>query len=107
MAKAVQSIAQLPVSILTVHACGGPEMLRYAQQANQEYRQLNLHAVTVLTSWMPLNCVHQWGVLQYWIGRSRYRCRTAGLGVFRQELTLIRQHFGAQPRLITPGIRTG
>ena len=59
VAKAVQSIAQLPVSILTVHACGGPEMLRYAQQASQEYSgQLNLHAVTVLTSMDAVNCVH-------------------------------------------------
>ena len=111
VAKAVQSIAQLPVSILTVHACGGPEMLRYAQQASQEYSgQLNLHAVTVLTSMdaaqlRALNVSAQLQSQVLDLAALSIDAGLPGLVCSAQELTLIRQRFGAQPRLITPGIR--
>ena len=51
VAKAVQSIATLPVEMLTLHAAGGPEMLRWAEQARAEHApELTLLGVTVLTS---------------------------------------------------------
>jgi len=111
VAKAVQSIAQLPVSILTVHACGGSEMLRYAQQASQDYSgQLDLHAVTVLTSMdaaqlraLNVNAELQSQVLD--LAALSIDAGLPGLVCSAQELGLIRQRFGAQPRLITPGIR--
>ena len=51
VAKAVQSIAQLPVELLTLHGSGGSEMLEWAAKSAQDHApELNLLAVTVLTS---------------------------------------------------------
>jgi orotidine-5'-phosphate decarboxylase len=111
VAKAVQSIAQLPISILTVHACGGPEMLRYAQQASQDYSgQLDLHAVTVLTSMdtAQLRSLNVSAELQSQVldlAALSIDAGLPGLVCSAQELGRIRQRFGTQPRLITPGIR--
>jgi orotidine-5'-phosphate decarboxylase len=48
VAKAVQQAVQLDVSLLTLHAVGGAEMMQAAQEASQGRTQLV--AVTVLTS---------------------------------------------------------
>jgi orotidine-5'-phosphate decarboxylase len=50
VAKAVQSIATLPVELLTLHASGGGEMLEWANKSRNDHApHLNLLAVTVLT----------------------------------------------------------
>ena len=51
VARAVESVARLPVKMLTLHAAGGREMLRRAVKTQQQSAsQLLLLGVTVLTS---------------------------------------------------------
>jgi orotidine-5'-phosphate decarboxylase len=51
VAKAVQSLASLPIGMLTLHTSGGTEMMRWAEQARQQHApDLLLLGVTVLTS---------------------------------------------------------
>ena len=48
VAKAVQSIATLPVQLLTVHAIGGGEMLEWANKSCKDHApHLNLLAVKI------------------------------------------------------------
>ena len=51
VAKAVQSLAPLPIGMLTLHTCGGREMMEWAVKAQRQYKpDLQLLGVTVLTS---------------------------------------------------------
>src|SRR3954470_22513199 len=51
VAKAVESLAPLPIQMLTLHAAGGGEMMRAALAAQQKHNpKLRLLGVTVLTS---------------------------------------------------------
>src|ERR1051326_7203239 len=51
VAKAVESAAKLPIRMLTLHTCGGREMMQWAVKAQQQHApNLLLLGVTVLTS---------------------------------------------------------
>jgi orotidine-5'-phosphate decarboxylase len=51
VAKAVESCAKLPIGMLTLHTCGGREMMQWAVRAQQQHApKLLLLGVTVLTS---------------------------------------------------------
>src|SRR4051812_23630680 len=51
VAKAVESVSRLPIDMLTLHTCGGREMMQWAVKAQQQSApQLLLLGVTVLTS---------------------------------------------------------
>jgi orotidine-5'-phosphate decarboxylase len=51
VAKAVESAAKLPIGMLTLHTCGGREMMQWAVKAQQQHSpHLLLLGVTVLTS---------------------------------------------------------
>ena len=51
VAKAIESISQLPIDMLTIHTCGGKEMMSKAVASQQETApRLKLLGVTVLTS---------------------------------------------------------
>src|SRR6185312_3953380 len=51
VAKAVESLAPLPIQMLTLHTAGGAEMMRAAKEAQQKHNsKLLLLGVTVLTS---------------------------------------------------------
>lgn len=111
VAKAVQSIAALPVELLTLHASGGAEMIQWAHKASQEYApQLNLLAVTVLTSMddtqlkqlnIPTTVETQVGHL----AQLSLQAGAQGLVCSSLELPLLRSKFGKDPILVTPGIR--
>ena len=111
VAKAVQSIAQLPVDLLTLHASGGAEMLEWANKARNEHAPaLNLLAVTVLTS-MDTRQLHSLNVnaepeeqVQHLADLS-LKVGIQGLVCSPLELPVLRPHFGRDPIIVTPGIR--
>jgi len=112
VAKAVAASAELGVWMVNVHACGGLRMMAAAKQALADYgdKAPLLIAVTVLTS-MEQDELQQAGVpgsLQDQVLRLATLTQQAGLdGVVcsAQEASLLKQHLGAEFKLVTPGIR--
>jgi len=118
VAKAVAAAMHLDVQMLTVHAGGGPAMLRAAETAAQETaRMLGLPpplvlGVTVLTS-MDTHELSAVGVEPN-VGRQVERlaqlasqCGLRGLVCSPLEIADLRQIVSPEMQLITPGIRTG
>lgn len=111
VAKAVQSIAQLPVELLTLHASGGAEMLQWANRARQDHApQLNLLAVTVLTSMnsaqlRALNIQAETEAQVMHLAKLSLDAGIQGLVSSSLELPPLRAAFGPAPILVTPGIR--
>jgi len=111
VAKSVQSIAQLPVELLTLHASGGAEMLEWANQARADHAPgLNLLAVTVLTS-MNAAQLHALNIktspeeqVLHLAGLS-LGAGVQGLVCSPLELPPLRQKYGPAPIIVTPGIR--
>ncbi len=111
VAKAVQSIAQLPVELLTLHASGGGEMLTWANKARSDYApELNLLAVTVLTSMdeaqlrsLNVNANPEAQVMH--LAGVSLDAGIQGLVCSSLELPPLRQQYGPKPIIVTPGIR--
>jgi orotidine-5'-phosphate decarboxylase len=112
VAKACVAAAELGVWMLNVHASGGPKMMEHAHRALEVYGQKRpmLIAVTVLTS-MDKSQLQSIGVNDE---PSQQVLRLAGLtsdagldGVVcsAQEAAMLKQHFGSEFKLVTPGIR--
>lgn len=111
VAKAIHSLAGLPISMLTLHAGGGSEMLAAAHEARQKYRpDLLLLAVTVLTS-MDAKGLEEVGILTAPENQVRRLARLAttsgvtGIVCSPLETRMLRQELGADATLVTPGIR--
>jgi orotidine-5'-phosphate decarboxylase len=111
VAKAVQSIAALPVDLLTLHASGGPEMVEWAARAAREHApELRLLAVTVLTSMnqkqlRALNVSANTEEQVLHLADLSLQAGAAGLVCSPLELAALRSRFGAAPAIVTPGIR--
>lgn len=111
VAKAVQSIASLPVDLLTLHASGGSEMLEWANRARADHApDLNLLAVTVLTSMdqaqlrsLNISSTTQAQVLH--LADITLQAGIQGLVCASLELGPLRARFGQDPIIVTPGIR--
>jgi orotidine-5'-phosphate decarboxylase len=116
VAKAVASAVRLDVQMLTVHASGGVEMLKVAEQAAQESAWELGHApplvlgVTVLTSLdsstlseigLDPNVGRQVRRLANMAGRAGLR----GLVCSPLEVAELRQSLAVSIQLITPGVR--
>jgi orotidine-5'-phosphate decarboxylase len=108
VAKAVESAEQLGVQMLTLHLSGGGEMIRAAVTARQT--DMLLLGVTVLTSSNEAT-LQETGVSAT---TAEQVLRLAKLGVENgigglvaspQEARLLRQEFGDQIKIVTPGIR--
>jgi orotidine-5'-phosphate decarboxylase len=118
VAKAVVAAVRLDVQMLTVHAAGGPEMLRAAETAAQETaRKLGqtpplVLGVTVLTS-MDSNELATIGVapnVGHQVERLAKLSAEAGLrGLVCSPLEIadLRKIIPAEMQLVIPGIRTG
>jgi orotidine-5'-phosphate decarboxylase len=111
VAKAVESLAPLPIGMLTLHTGGGREMMSAALRAQQATRpDLLLLGVTVLTSMDatelsniglsdgPEKQVARLGTLAASAGMKGLVCSPLEVGLLRRLLP-------ADVRLITPGIR--
>jgi orotidine-5'-phosphate decarboxylase len=98
VAKAVESAAALKVFMLTVHTCGGEEMLKAAAQLIPG--RPVLLGVTVLTS-VPGNVAGE--VLAR--ARLAQQCGLNGVVASPKELPMLRKEFGEKLLIVTPGIR--
>src|SRR5271154_5464894 len=118
VAKAVAAAVQLDVQMLTVHASGGSEMLKAAEQAAQETAwRLGrtpplVLGVTVLTS-LDAGALREVGLdvnVDYQVRRLANVATKAGLrGLVCSPLEVVklRQMLPPSTQLVTPGVRTG
>ena len=106
--KAVEAAGRLGVKMLTLHLSGGGEMLRAAVRARKN--DMLLLGVTVLTSSTD-ETLREIGVAEK---TSEQVLRLARLGVENgidglvaspHEVRLLREQFGAEIKIVTPGIR--
>jgi len=111
VAKAVESLAPLPIAMLTLHTAGGGEMMRAAKAAQQKHNpNLLLLGVTVLTS-MDSAGLNEIGVSSpsaeqvARLGKLAADSGLRGLVCSPLEVPLLRSKLPADMQLITPGIR--
>jgi orotidine-5'-phosphate decarboxylase len=111
VAKAVESAARLPIGMLTLHTCGGREMMQWAVKAQQQHKpDLLLLGVTVLTSMSaaglaetgPVDAPER-QVLR--LGRLAAESGLRGLVCSPLEIVPLRGVLPATVQLVTPGIR--
>lgn len=113
VAKAVESLAPLPIKMLTLHTAGGAEMMAAARTAQQAANpDLLLLGVTVLTS-MDDAALAAIGVptpASIQVNRLAHLAVTSGLrGLVCSplEVATLRASLPAGTALVTPGIRPG
>lgn len=109
VAGAVRSAASLGADITTVHACGGPEMLRAAAKA-AEGTGLLVAAVTVLTSSdaATLNAAGVSSSVEDQVARLARLALESGIPAVvasPKEIGLIREVSQGKLKIITPGVR--
>ncbi len=111
VAKAVESLAPLPIGMLTLHTSGGREMMTYARKAQLASKpDLLLLGVTVLTS-MDAAGLGELGVSVppeaqvARLGQLAADSGLTGLVCSPLEVGLLRQKLPAGIQLVTPGIR--
>jgi orotidine-5'-phosphate decarboxylase len=111
VAKAVESLAPLPIGMLTLHTAGGREMMAAARTAQQQTKpELLLLGVTVLTS-MDATGLGEIGVATApdvqvaRLGRLAATAGLRGLVCSPLEVSLLRAQLPADIQLVTPGIR--
>ena len=118
VAKAVAAATRLEVQMLTVHAVGGSEMMRAAEESAQKTAaQAGLNAplvlgVTVLTSMdakalAEIGCEANPGRQVERLAKLAVNSGLRGLVCSPLEITLLRQILPGSLQLVTPGIRTG
>jgi len=111
VAKAVESLAPLPIRMLTLHTAGGGEMMRAAKAAQEKHNpDLLLLGVTVLTS-MDSAGLGEIGVGSpsadqvARLGKLAADSGLRGLVCSPLEVAMLRQKLPSEMQLITPGIR--
>jgi orotidine-5'-phosphate decarboxylase len=111
VAKSVESAAKLPIGMLTLHTCGGREMMQWAVKAQQLHApQLLLLGVTVLTS-MSAAGLAETGVAAspaeqvVHLGRLAADSGLRGLVCSPLEIAPLRAALPPGVALVTPGIR--
>ena len=111
MSKAIESLSSLPISMLTVHTCSGPEALALcAKTAEKCMPETILLGVTVLTSMNQEN-LRSIGVInttEQQVITLAELAQSSGLGgvvCSPLELQLLRPKLSQEIKLVTPGIR--
>ncbi len=111
VASAIKSLANLPISMLTIHASGGREMMESALAAARESNpDLLLLGVTVLTSFdgdsLALTGVGRTPAEQVRIlAKLAVDSGMRGLVCSPLEIEMLRKIIPAEVKLVTPGIR--
>lgn len=111
VAKAVQSLAPLPIGMLTLHTSGGREMMEWAVKAQRQHKpDLLLLGVTVLTSMddAALNGTGVPGSAASQVERLAKLAAGAGLSGLvcsPHEVAPLRAVLPANVQLVTPGVR--
>ncbi|SOD18589.1 orotidine-5'-phosphate decarboxylase [Nitrosomonas ureae] len=109
VAKACQVAAHLGVWMVNVHALGGRKMLQAAREAITP-GTTKLIAVTLLTSMdqddlADIGLAGQPAQIVGRMARLAYECELDGVVCSALETTQLRQQFGSEFCLVTPGIR--
>lgn len=105
VAQAVESAGGLGVQMVNVHAGGGPDMLKRAAEAASSFPQMQLIAVTVLTSdTMPAEQAKQVALER---ARMAQDAGLTGVVCSVHEVAAIKQACGTDFVTVTPGIRWG
>ena len=113
VAKAIESLAPLPIGMLTLHTGGGREMMAAAKEAQQRTKpDLQLLGVTVLTS-LDMIGLREVGVTDtpdVQVARLAHLAVDSGLNGLvcsPLEVAALRRHLVLTPnlKLVTPGIR--
>lgn len=118
VAKAVASATRLDVQMLTIHTCGGGEMMRAAEKSAQETGLLAgvsaplVLGVTVLTSssnhtLAEIGCEADAEKQVIRLAKLAVSSGLRGLVCSPLEITALRCILPAHIQLVTPGIRTG
>ena len=111
VAKAIASVSDLPIDMLTIHACGGREMMEWAVKAQQENKpDLQLLGVTVLTSMddEALSCIGVNRTAAEQVAALTSLASEAGMSGLvcsPHEAASVKAAHGSQFQLVTPGIR--
>lgn len=113
VAKAVKAAADLGVWMVNVHASGGSKMMQAARDILKPYgdKAPLLIAVTVLTS-MSEEDLLDLGVTKSpaeqvnFLAGLAHKANMDGVVCSAQEATMLKANYGADFKLITPGIRT-
>jgi orotidine-5'-phosphate decarboxylase len=111
VARAIRSVAALDVGLLTLHASGGPAMLRAAADAAMDAAggRLKLLAVTVLTSTsddeLAAMGMDAAAAQVPRLAELAIASGIDGLVCAPVDLRRIRDAVGGQPLVVTPGIR--
>ncbi|MBS1799169.1 MAG: orotidine-5'-phosphate decarboxylase [Acidobacteria bacterium] len=110
VAGAVRSVSGTGAELLTVHASGGPAMLRAAAEAAQAPGAPKLLAVTVLTSMdaAELNAAGVQGIPAEQVLRLAKLAKSAGIDGMvcsPEEVAAIRSATGQETMLVVPGVR--
>lgn len=112
--RALESVLALNPRLVNVHAQGGPAMLEAAAGVVRAHRQrggsTELLAVTVLTSLdrealARLGSTAEPGDMALHLARLAKDCGLDGVVCSAQEARALREAFGPEFRLLTPGIR--
>ena len=111
MAKAMESLSNLPIGMLTIHASAGEEALKRCVQTGQDLMpDALLLAVTVLTS-MNQTALYSIGVndpVLDQVGRLAKMATNSAIGGIvcsPQELIHLRSFLPQNTKIVTPGIR--
>jgi len=118
VAKSVAAATRLDVQMLTIHTCGGSEMMGAAEQsAQQTALQSGRNAplvlgVTVLTSMdglalSEIGCGSNVGQQVERLAGLASKAGLRGLVCSPLEITALRQLLPSNVQLVTPGIRSG
>lgn len=112
VAQACKAAADMGVWMLTLHASGGPEMMRAAREAVASYgvTRPKIVAVTILTS-MTQTTLNRLGITNALLPQVLHLAKMAkeagvdGVVSSAQEVSHLRQVCGDNFVLVTPGIR--
>lgn len=113
VAKAVKAAAELGVWMVNVHASGGTKMMKAAKEILEPYGEKAplLIAVTVLTS-MGQEDLKDLGIDKTpeqqveFLAELAFDAGLDGVVCSAQEAKMLKQKFGSNFKLVTPGIRT-
>jgi orotidine-5'-phosphate decarboxylase len=111
VAKAIDSLSDLSIDLLTIHASGGAEMCEYAAHARNETNpNLRLLAVTVLTSinQAQLNQLNiKESIQKQVVDLAKLSTQSGVDGVVSSplELDILRSSLDSSKLIVTPGIR--
>lgn len=113
VAKAVKAAADLGVWMVNVHASGGSKMMQAAREILKPYgdKAPILIAVTVLTSMseedlLDLGITHSPEQQVNFLAGLAHKAGMDGVVCSAQEAVMLKQNYGTDFKLITPGIRT-